>query len=156
LVRTIAYMAVFLLGWGWVARVVRRSDADLEVRLPSGLAPLGYVIFVTGVALLVAFVLVLPLRGLGTPAPFDASRRLIVSGPYCYVRNPIYVAGILALVGYALAVRSASVLLLAVATWLVVHALVVFYEESHLKRVFGDDYERYLRDVNRWLPRRPR
>ncbi len=156
LVRTLVYMVVFFVGWGWAARAARRFDGDLGPDLPSWLSPLGYVVFATGLALLVAFVLVLPLRGLGTPAPFDASRRLVVSGPYRYVRNPIYLAGLLTLAGYALAVCSVSVLLLAIATGSAVHALVVFYEEPHLRRVFGEAYERYLMDVNRWLPRRPR
>lgn len=154
-VRTVAYMVVFFLAWGWAARTIRGFDADIGIRLPSWLSPLGYAVLAASLALLIVFTLVLPLRGLGTPAPFDASRRLVVSGPYRYVRNPIYLAGIIGLVGYALAARSVSALLLAAATWLLAHALVVLYEEPHLTRVFGASYERYLRDANRWLPRRP-
>ena len=156
LLRTLAYAVVFLLGWAWAAHAVRRFDRAIGLRLPFWLAPVGDLVFVIGLMLLLVFTLVLPLRGLGTPAPFDAPRRLLVTGPYRYVRNPIYVAGLSALFGYALAVRSVAVLLLAALTWLGVHALVVLYEEWHLRRVFGESYERYLSDVNRWLPRRPR
>jgi protein-S-isoprenylcysteine O-methyltransferase Ste14 len=155
-VRTLAYIVVFLIAWGWAASAVRRFDPAIGVSLPSWLSVPGYLIFAAGLAGLVFCVLVLPLRGLGTPAPFDASRRLVVVGPYRFVRNPVYVTGILALAGYAFAVRSVSVLLLAVAAWLLTHALVVLYEEPHLRRVFGEGYERYMRAVNRWLPRRPR
>jgi len=129
--RTLAYMVVFFLGWGWVARAARGFDSDIGIRLPSWLSPSRYAIFVAGLVVLVVFVLRLPLRGLGTPAPFDASRRLIVSGPCRFVRNPIYLASLLALAGYGLAVGSLSVLLLAAVTWLLTHALVVLYEEPH-------------------------
>jgi len=156
LVRTLAYALVFFIAWGWAAEAVRRLDPAIGVKPPSWSSPPGYVVLAVGLVLLVAFVLVLPLRGLGTPAPFDASRRLIVSGPYRFVRNPIYVAGVLTLVGYAFAVRSVAVLMLAAVTWLAVHALVVFYEEPHLQRIFGGSYAQYLTEVSRWLPRRPR
>jgi protein-S-isoprenylcysteine O-methyltransferase Ste14 len=143
------------MAWGWTARAVRRFDPAIGVSLPSWLSTFGWAIFAVGLALLVLCVLVLPLRGLGTPAPFDGPRVLIVSGPYRVVRNPVYVSGIVVLVGYGLAVSSASVLLLAAGARLLTHLLVVFYEEPRLRRVFGESYERYLGDVNRWLPRRP-
>ena len=90
--RTLAYAVVFALGWGWLVHTVRGFDPVAGLALPFWLSPPGYVVFVLGLALLMWFVLVLPLRGLGTPAPFDAPRRLIVTGPYRFVRNPIYVA----------------------------------------------------------------
>jgi protein-S-isoprenylcysteine O-methyltransferase Ste14 len=34
------------------------------------------------------------------------------------------------------------------------HLFVVIYEEPTLKRIFGEDYEDYRRDVGRWVPRR--
>src|SRR5437660_210854 len=44
--------------------------------------------------------------GRGTPAPFDPPRRLVVRGPYRYVRNPMYVGAFLALAGVAVVYRS--------------------------------------------------
>lgn len=96
-------------------------------------------------------------RGSGTPAPFDAPRKLVVSGPYCYVRNPMYVGCFLFLLGVALvfAEFSLNLLLYGFGLLVAVNLLVFFYEEPTLRRKFGDSYEEYLRNVGRWIPRFP-
>ena len=43
--------------------------------------------------------------GKGTPAPFDPPRRLVVSGPFHYSRNPIYIGAVVAMAGAALYFR---------------------------------------------------
>lgn len=40
--------------------------------------------------------------GKGTPAPFDPPKELVVKGPYQFVRNPMYVFVVLALIGEAI------------------------------------------------------
>ena len=153
--RTLVYVIVFVLGWGWVALAARRLDPMVGLRLPAWLMLVGYTVSVLGTALVLVCLFAFALRGRGTPAPFDAPRELIVWGPYRSVRNPIYVGVILALAGFGLILRSLSAVLLAVAVWLLAHLLVVLYEEPTLRRRFGDSYARYVRNVNRWLPRRP-
>lgn len=91
--------------------------------------------------------------GKGTPAPFDPPRRLVVRGPYRFVRNPMYIGAGLALVGAALFYRSSGLLVYAGAFLLVLHLFVVFHEEPTLERLFGEDYAAYGRRVRRWLPR---
>jgi protein-S-isoprenylcysteine O-methyltransferase Ste14 len=93
-------------------------------------------------------------HGRGTPMPFDPPRELVVQGPYRYVRNPMYVAGVLVLLGEALLFTSLPLLEYAAAFWLATHLLVLGYEEPRLRRSFGDGYERYRATVNRWVPRR--
>jgi protein-S-isoprenylcysteine O-methyltransferase Ste14 len=90
--------------------------------------------------------------GKGTPAPFDPPRRLVVRGPYRFVRNPMYFGGALALAGAALFYQ--SLLLLAYASIFLFAAclFVLFYEEPTLRRIFGTDYVSYCRHVGRWLP----
>jgi protein-S-isoprenylcysteine O-methyltransferase Ste14 len=90
--------------------------------------------------------------GKGTPAPFDPPRRLVVRGPYRFVRNPMYLGGALALAGAALFYQ--SLLLLAYGSIFLFAAclFVLFYEEPTLRRTFGADYEAYRRHVGRWLP----
>jgi len=95
-------------------------------------------------------------RGRGTPAPWDAPRRFVASGPYRAVRNPMYVSVGLALLGEALLYRAPVVLALPAVLWPVFHAFVVLYEEPHLARTFGPEYAEYRRRVARWLPRAPR
>lgn len=95
-------------------------------------------------------------RGRGTPLPLDPPRRLVVAGPYRYVRNPMYVAAILVLLGQATLHAAAPLLWYAAGFALAAHALVVGYEERTLARRFGADYAAYRAAVGRWLPRRLR
>lgn len=90
--------------------------------------------------------------GKGTPAPFDPPRRLVVRGPYRFVRNPMYIGAALALAGAALFYASLPLLIYGAGLLLLAHLIVVFYEEPTLRRSFGPDYEAYRRSVRRWLP----
>ena len=90
--------------------------------------------------------------GKGTPAPFDAPRRLVVRGPYRFVRNPMYIGAVLALAGAALFYTSAPLLAYSGLLLLAAHLFVVFYEEPTLRRSFGLEYEAYCHRVRRWWP----
>jgi protein-S-isoprenylcysteine O-methyltransferase Ste14 len=104
------------------------------------------------IALIQAFVRFV-VEGFGTPAPVAAPERLVVGGVYRYVRNPMYVAVLAAIVGQGLILGRLGLLLYACAAWLVVAAFVRFYEEPALTRRFGADYEAYRRAVPAWWPR---
>jgi protein-S-isoprenylcysteine O-methyltransferase Ste14 len=90
--------------------------------------------------------------GRGTAAPFDPPRTLVVAGPYRFVRNPIYIGAVVAMLGAAMVLWSGWLVLYAFAVLIVTHLLVILYEEPHLRRVFGQPYEDYLRTVHRWVP----
>jgi protein-S-isoprenylcysteine O-methyltransferase Ste14 len=90
--------------------------------------------------------------GRGTPAPIDAPIKLVVRGLYRYTRNPMYVGVLTAILGWGILFQSRSVLIYGLAVFGCFHLFVLFYEEPHLSRVFGDEYERYRARVNRWLP----
>ena len=107
-----------------------------------------------GAALAIACILAFALVGHGTPAPFDPPRRLVVSGPYHLVRNPLYVAAVLALSGSAMFWQSAALLAFAGLFFVTSHLVVVLYEEPALRRTFGDAYMAYCRRTGRWWPRR--
>ena len=115
---------------------------------------LGMVVAVGGGAIALWCILSFALVGRGTPAPFDPPRRLVVSGPYARVRNPMYLGAGLALGGAALFYGSSALLGYAAAFLLVTHLFVVLYEEPTLRRSFGSEYEAYCRQVRRWWPRR--
>ena len=93
--------------------------------------------------------------GRGTPAPIAPPQRLVVTGFYRYVRNPMYLGfaagwiGLWIVFGHANPVLIASVAIVVLG----VHLFVVFYEEPTLRRKFGTDYEEYCRNVRRWCPR---
>jgi protein-S-isoprenylcysteine O-methyltransferase Ste14 len=90
--------------------------------------------------------------GRGTPAPFDPPRRLVLRGPYRFVRNPMYIGAGLALAGAGLFYESLFLLGYASVFLLVCHLFVIWYEEPTLRRTFGSEYEMYCRTVRRWWP----
>lgn len=92
-------------------------------------------------------------RGGGTPSPTDPPRELVVSGLYCTVRNPIYLGVLAVFAGYVLWHPSRAILLCPLIVALSSHLFVVFYEEPHLRKTFGEAYEKYCKAVPRWLPR---
>ena len=93
--------------------------------------------------------------GRGTPGVWDPPRRVVVAGPYRWVRNPIYLSALLIVGGEAWLFLSADLLLYAGALALAFHLLVIGYEEPRLRTRFGEPYETYTRTVSRWIPRRP-
>jgi protein-S-isoprenylcysteine O-methyltransferase Ste14 len=92
-------------------------------------------------------------RGLGTPAPYDPPRNLVVSGPYRVVRNPMYVAGTTFLLGLALITGSAGLAVYAILFWLFTATFVLLYEQPALEHRFGESYLRYRASVPAWIPR---
>ena len=112
----------------------------------------GILITIAGAIIALWCVATFVVIGKGTPAPFDPPRRLVIRGPYRFVRNPMYLGAGLALGGAALVYRSLPLLgymaLLLVAT----HVFVVWYEEPTLRSTFGDAYAAYCARVHRWLP----
>ena len=93
------------------------------------------------------------LEGWGTPAPVLPTRSLVVTGWYGYVRNPMYVAVVGAILGQGLLFGSAPTLLYGACVWLGFHAFVCWYEEPTLRRTYGQDYHRFCQAVPRWIPR---
>ena len=113
----------------------------------------GMVIGAAGAAIALWCISTFAFLGRGTPAPFDPPRRLVIRGPYRFVRNPMYIGAGIALASAALFYRSFLLLAYACLFLLVTHLFVVFYEEPTLQRTFGLEYETYCRQVRRWWPR---
>jgi protein-S-isoprenylcysteine O-methyltransferase Ste14 len=85
----------------------------------------------------------------------DEAATLAARGPYRFVRNPIYLAGIILFAGIGLLYGPWHVANLAmpVALFVYFHLAVVFVEEPELRRRFGGTYSAYCQRVSRWLPR---
>lgn len=93
-------------------------------------------------------------EGLGSPAPAVSARRLVASGPYRFVRNPMMLGFLLILSGEAAVYQSRILLVyLACVAW-AMHLVVRLVEEPRLRRQFGSAYARYAGRVPRWRPRR--
>src|SRR6516165_8001435 len=93
------------------------------------------------------------LQGLGTPAPIAPTQHLVVTGLYRYVRNPMYVAVAAVIFGQAVLFGDWRLFAYGALFCLVCHLFVVGYEEPTLKKSFGAEYEAFLINVPRWIPR---
>lgn len=91
--------------------------------------------------------------GRGTPSPMDAPRRLVTRGLYRHVRNPMYLAVLAVIAGWAVLFGSIAVAIYGAAIFAFLSASLRFYEEPRLARQFGKEYEEYRNRVGRWLPR---
>ena len=92
-------------------------------------------------------------EGVGTPAPVAPPQHLVVGGLYRYVRNPMYLAVVAAIVGQALLLGQLSLFAYAAVVAAATLAFVLLYEEPYLAERFGAEYEGYRRNVPGWWPR---
>lgn len=89
----------------------------------------------------------------GTPVPVASPPRLVVTGFYRYVRNPIYVGFLVVLTGEVLLFASPGLVEYTLVAWCIGAAAVRFYEEPTLARKFGAEYQAYRHAVRAWIPR---
>jgi protein-S-isoprenylcysteine O-methyltransferase Ste14 len=123
---------------------------------PAPMAWPAIVLIALGAALYAWCVWAFATVGRGTPAPWDAPRRFVAVGPYRWVRNPMYIAVLVVVIGVAWLFLSLPLLAWAGVLALAFHLFVVAYEEPTLTRTFGETYIAYRRAVRRWLPMPPR
>lgn len=91
--------------------------------------------------------------GKGTPAPWDPIDKLIVTGPYAYVRNPMLSGVFCVLFAETLLFQSKALLIYAL-IFIVINAIYFpLSEEKGLLKRYGEDYAEYKRNVPRFLPR---
>jgi protein-S-isoprenylcysteine O-methyltransferase Ste14 len=147
----------FLVGPGIMAGLIPWLLTGWQVREPlpywAPMRVLGVILLLAGLIVVIQAFVRFVVEGFGTPVPVAAPERLVVGGVYRYVRNPMYVAILAAIVGQALLLGQLTLLLYAAVAWLVVAAFVRLYEEPTLARRFGADYEAYRRTVPAWWPR---
>jgi protein-S-isoprenylcysteine O-methyltransferase Ste14 len=89
--------------------------------------------------------------GRGTLAPWAPPQHLVVSGPYRFSRNPMYIAVGLILAGWAVLYQSPALWIYALLVGLAFHLRVLFGEEPRLARTFGAAWESYRAVTKRWL-----
>ena len=80
---------------------------------------------------------------------------LVVTGLYRYVRNPMYVAVVITVLGPGLIFGNAALVEYGGLVWLLFHLFVLLYEEPTLRASFGSEYNHFCAGVPRWIPRLP-
>ncbi|MFC7430118.1 MULTISPECIES: methyltransferase family protein [unclassified Agrococcus] len=156
--RTARQTVVF---WGTFLVVLPAIIAVVEARWQLRVEP-APIVQAAGILLLVAGSLLgiwsarsLSIVGEGTPLPSSQPRRLVVAGPYRWVRNPMAVAGIAQGIAVGLVVGSWMVVAYAAAGVVVWHVVVRPVEEADLLARFGASYASYRDLVRCWIPRHP-
>lgn len=135
---------------GYIPLALLRQGSRLET---GPLSYLAFPLWLLGLIILLWSFWNFLREGRGTPAPIDPPRELVAVGFYRYVRNPMYVGVLAAILGHFLWFGYWSLLIYALVVFTAFHIFVTYYEEPTLKRKFGASYEEYLEHVPRWIPK---
>ena len=134
---------------GW-SRIARR------IRVPLGFAFAAFYLWrarPTWTSLVVGAAIALPgifLRAVAS-GHVEKNRVLAMTGPYAYVRNPLYVGSIIIGIGFAVAARDVWILAAVVVLFLAIYLPVIRSEERFLRGQFPE-YDDYARQVPSLLP----
>lgn len=133
----------------WMTRWRMAAPATYGLAFPS----LRALLILIGTIVLVHAFTRFVVEGLGTPAPIAPTARLVVGGLYRYVRNPMYVAVLLVVIGQAILLGQSALVIYGAALGVAFVSFVRAFEEPTLKSQFGSEYEAYRRAVPGWWPR---
>lgn len=140
----VIYVAAFAVGLALQARF------PLPFLPRSAALGLGGVIAAVGALFIVTSIPAM-LRGHGTLNTAGPSAALVLSGPYRFSRNPMYLGLALLFIGVAVLFAVVWALLLVIPLVLYTQVRVIVPEERYLERTFGDRYRAYSSRVRRWL-----
>lgn len=158
LLKWVVQTAVF---WGFFLFIVPWAIAWLESRFDllgfrfasPLMRGLGVALFTIGSALGLSSGVTMAVVGRGTPIPFDCPPRLVVAGPYRFIRNPMVVAGIAQGIAAGLYLGSWPIIIYALCGAIGWNMIVRPWEERDLVARFGGSYQAYRRNIRCWIPR---
>lgn len=128
-----------------------------RIRVPLGFAFAIFYVWLaspTWLSIIVGIIIAIPgivLRALAS-GHVKKNQELTTTGPYAYVRNPLYVGSLIMVLGFAVAARSPWILLVMVGMFLAIYLPVIRHEEAYLREVFPN-FDDYARNVPRLFPR---
>ena len=141
------FIAGFLLGWWLDTRLeflIHGTGAGpIQVGLGFALVGVGFLVMLWGITTF--------LSARTAVMPMSPARSIVVTGPYRFTRNPMYVGLTVAYVGIALLVNMAWPLVTLPAVLIALRLFVIAREERHLRQAFPEAYAAYCARVRRWL-----
>jgi protein-S-isoprenylcysteine O-methyltransferase Ste14 len=142
----LVYLASILLGVG-----MRYTAGPLAVAAYRNLALMaGVAVLLAGLWLIVGAWTLFRRTG-QDPKPWKPTPEIVLSGPYRFTRNPMYLGLTCIQIGVGLALNNLWISLLAAFSLFAVHFIAVLPEENYLTEKFGDSYRGYLVKVRRYL-----
>lgn len=121
----------------------------------------GLVFIILGFFMYVSTILSFMLRGKGTPAIWfskflkfiigEEPIHLVSSGLYKYSRNPMYLGILLIVFGQGMYFEILTILEYGIFMSILLHLVVLFIEEPHLKKKYGNSYLEYKKSTPRWF-----
>lgn len=148
---------VEVLGYGVVAHPAFCMMLDRLVGwkqiLPQPYNWLGLILLIPSALVVFWTFVVFAKKGQGTPIPMEPTQRLVIEGPYCYVRNPMVVSINVVLFGLAVILGSWMLVISAVLSVLHVYIVTVKFEEPEMESCFGEEYQEYKKNVPAWFPK---
>ncbi|HET9888443.1 MAG TPA: isoprenylcysteine carboxylmethyltransferase family protein [bacterium] len=145
----IALPPLLFLGF-LAAGVVLNLLRPLAISASNGLRIAGGVLVLGGLSLAVWGRKTMTRTGTNVN-PRQPATALVVTGPFRYMRNPLYVAMFVMYIGLALLINTAWMILLLAILFPLMHWGVVLREERYLDRKFGEAYSRYCAVTRRWI-----
>jgi protein-S-isoprenylcysteine O-methyltransferase Ste14 len=147
--------------WGLFLVVIPVIVAVLEQRwavalpFPAFAGAVGITVLLAASALGISAAFVMSTLGNGTPLPSAMPTRLVIAGPYLWVRNPMALSGIVQGVAVGLILSSWLVIAYAIVGSLLWNYAIRPLEESDLEERFGEEFRRYRETVRCWIPPSP-
>lgn len=155
-VRAIAEASI-IISFAFLGTILAGFLLTVLLRLPPFFPPpwnfLGIPVAIAGGASLLYCGAFLSRHGKGTPYPRLPPKRLVTTGPFARVRNPIIASWGVLIVGIGIAMNWTGLLLLMVPAFAIIQTYLVYREEPILRRRFPAEYEAYRARVPRWIPR---
>lgn len=114
---------------------------------------IGIFLFLVGFPIFIQSVNLFIKIGIGTLAPWDPTKRLVVKSLYRHVRNPMILGVIFILLAESFFFNSLVILIWTFLFFVINQVYFIFKEEPDLLKKFGAEYEEYFKAVPRWIPR---
>ena len=93
------------------------------------------------------------LQGQGTPIPLDPTKRLVTTGIYAYLSNPMQLSAALGWLILGAFLQNVWVMAASLMAWVFVQGMVRWHHRHDLLKRFPDGWLEYRANVSEWVPR---
>jgi len=115
------------------------------------LVPLAVLLVAAGLALSVTAIALFRREDTEINPVSTTNRKLVISGPYRFTRNPMYLGLVTITLGIAFWIGASPMFLAPIATFTTANWVNVPFEEAKMRRQFGAEFDAYVSRVRRWI-----